>query len=236
MKKIIYGFIYLFVGTILLQGNTAEEGSAFERARKKLETMISTNEKFVRSKNLVDFEAYLLGQSPVVTLVACSDSRVQSILLHNDPTGNLFTVRNIGNQVKSNEGSVDYGVAVLKTPILLILGHTDCGAVKAVIKGYDNVSESIKKELNTIDIGGAKKENEAVVNNVNSQVEAAMGKYKELVDKKELFVIGAIYDMNNVFGHGHGSLVFTNLNGVTDNTKIREHELFLGIEHTKVLK
>lgn len=213
-----------------------KEATPFERARDKIQTIIQVNDGFVKESNLSDFEPFLKSQSPTTTVVMCSDSRVQPRSMHDSPKGQLFTIRNIGNQVASNEGSVDYGVLVLKTPLLIIMGHTDCGAVQAVMKGYKDLKQSIKSELDTIDIGGAKDEKEALINNVNSQIAIAMKNYKELVDNKSLFIVGGIYDIQNIFGYGNGALVFTNINGVYSPAEIGKHPLFEGLEKAKIVK
>lgn len=211
------------------------ENTAFERAKRKLQKVIAGNDEYVSSQDRCDFEPYLENQSPMTTVIMCSDSRVQAALLLNNPRGHLFTIRNIGNQVKTSEGSADFGVYVLKTPLLLIIGHTDCGAIKAVMKGYSNLAESIKCELDTIHIGCAKTEKEALINNINSQVDVAVEKYKELIERKELFVVGGIYDIQNIFGHGHGGLVFVNVNGVSSSREVGQHPLFEGLEKAKII-
>src|SRR5512146_576142 len=70
------------------------------------------------------------GQHPDVTLVTCSDSRVIEKAL-DDEIGKIFSIKNIGNRVEPNLGSIEYGVGHLHTPILMIMGHTGCGAVHA---------------------------------------------------------------------------------------------------------
>ncbi len=226
-----------FITLIGLQGVLySKENTPSERAKDKLQTIIFVNDEFVSSRNLADFKPFLESQSPVVTAVMCSDSRVQPPSLHDNPKGRLFTIRNIGNQVASNEGSVDYGVLMLKTPLLLILGHTDCGAVKAVMKGYADLKPSIKAELDTINIDHAKDEKQALINNVNSQIEIALKKYRDLIDSKDLFVVGGIYDIQNIFGYGNGALVFTNINGLHSPDQISKHSLFEGLEKAKIIR
>lgn len=238
MKKLIKKVWVLGISYVLclamLQGE-GEKVTPFARAREKIERMIAFNDEFVKSRTRVDFADYLKSQSPTLTVVMCSDSRVQPPSLHDSPEGHLFTIRNIGNQIASNEGSADYGVKVLKTPLLMILGHTDCGAVQAALKGYANLDASIQDELDTIDIGDAKDEKQALINNVNSQIEIALEKYRSLVDDKQLFIVGGIYDIQNIFGHGHGALVFTNVNGSTTRAQINKHALFEGIQKAKIL-
>ncbi len=59
----------------------------------------------------------------------------------------VFVIRNIGNQLENSSGSVDYGIFYLQTPLFLVLGHVNCGAVKAFLKGYADEPESIRNEL-----------------------------------------------------------------------------------------
>lgn len=72
------------------------------------------------------------AQRPFCVLVGCSDSRVSPELLFGRSLGDLFIVRNAGNVVDlAAMGSIEYGVAVLGAPLVLVLGHERCGAVKA---------------------------------------------------------------------------------------------------------
>lgn len=78
------------------------------------------------------------SQSPFAALLACSDSRVPVELLFDQSIGNLFTVRVAGNVASSVViGSLEYAVEVLKVKTLMVLGHTQCGAVKAAIDNKD---------------------------------------------------------------------------------------------------
>lgn len=73
------------------------------------------------------------GQKPVATIIACADSRVPPELLFRGTVGTLFVLRTAGN-VTDDEAvlaSVEYAVAVLKTPLILVMGHEKCGAVGA---------------------------------------------------------------------------------------------------------
>jgi carbonic anhydrase len=74
------------------------------------------------------------GQTPFVVLVGCSDSRVPPELLFGRGLGELFIVRNAGNTVDSAAmGSIEYGVAELGVPLIVVLGHEKCGAVQAAV-------------------------------------------------------------------------------------------------------
>jgi carbonic anhydrase len=75
------------------------------------------------------------AQQPFCVLVGCSDSRVSPELLFGRGLGDLFIVRNAGNVVDlAAMGSIEYGVAVLGAPLVVVLGHERCGAVQAAVK------------------------------------------------------------------------------------------------------
>lgn len=209
---------------------------SFSRARNKIETIVSTNNTFVDSNTRATFEDYLKTQTPALTILMCSDSRVQPSSMNDTPKGELFTIRNIGNQVPLNEGSIDYGVLVLKTPLLMILGHTGCGAVKAVFEGNIDVPQSILHELSSVTVGNAKSEKAATINNIDHQVKIALEKYQKIVSNKNLYIIGAIYDLHNLFGFGHGTLVITNINGATKPAAIKKHPLLKSIRNIKIAR
>jgi carbonic anhydrase len=74
------------------------------------------------------------AQKPFCVLVGCSDSRVSPELLFGRGLGDLFIVRNAGNVVDlAAMGSIEYGVAVLGAPLVVVLGHERCGAVQAAV-------------------------------------------------------------------------------------------------------
>ena len=74
------------------------------------------------------------GQTPFAVLVACSDSRVPPEVLFGRGLGELFIIRNAGNTVDTAAmGSIEYAVAVLGVPLIVVLGHERCGAVDAAV-------------------------------------------------------------------------------------------------------
>jgi len=74
------------------------------------------------------------GQLPFAVLVSCSDSRVPPETLFGRGLGELFVVRNAGNTVDTTAlGSIEYAVAVLGVPLVVVLGHERCGAVDAAL-------------------------------------------------------------------------------------------------------
>ena len=82
--------------------------------------------------------AALEGQEPFATVLACSDSRVPVELIFDRGVGEIFTVRVAGNVADTDEiATIEYGVGHLHTPAVVVMGHTRCGAVTAVVKGVE---------------------------------------------------------------------------------------------------
>ncbi|MGD0828708.1 MAG: carbonic anhydrase [Desulfobaccales bacterium] len=75
------------------------------------------------------------GQHPLAAMLSCSDSRVPVELIFDQGLGDLFVVRVAGNAAATDEiGSLEYAVDYLHTPLLVVLGHSQCGAVTAVLE------------------------------------------------------------------------------------------------------
>lgn len=187
-----------------------------------VQNLLQDNEEFVKSHPSDYFKDLADGQKPRATVVTCSDSRVHTHALDKTPDGDLFMVRNIGNQLRTAEGSVEYGVHHLHTPLLIFVGHSACGAIKAASGDYRKESRPIKRELSTIMIPKGIENMEGVKKNVNNQVSAALKKFHHEVNVNKLTVVGAVYDFRNDLGQGHGRLVVINVNGSNDAEKIEK--------------
>ncbi len=194
-----------------------------DQLRGIVRNLLDDNNAFVKSHKKGYFQPFVDGQHPRATVVTCADSRVHAQAIDNNPDGDLFMVRNIGNQISTAEGSVEYGVHHLHTPLLLIVGHVACGAIKAARSDYSKESPAIRRELDTIKLPpkNAKMDEkedilEGIRVNVNNQVSFAMKKFKAEVAEGKLQVIGAIYDFRDDLHQGQGRLVITNINGNTD--------------------
>ncbi len=206
-------------------------------AKDIIKYLINGNNKYVNEHEQEFFEKLKDAQSPSVTLVTCSDARVQTSIFGIETTDELFVIRNIGNQVLSNFGSIDYGIYHLKTPILLILGHTHCGAIKAGMSNYINESFDIIKELNhlAIPLKMVKINNnddqesiwiKAVEQNVDYQIRLALTKYSELVKQGNLTIIGMLDDFLNIYKKDEGRVIISNINGENNKKKLMNHKLF----------
>lgn len=166
------------------------------------------------------FAALSKGQTPKVTLVTCADSRVQTPMFDRTPEGELFTIRNIGNQLGTSEGSVEYGVHHLHTPLLMFLGHSRCGAIAAYSGNYSKESPAIKRELDSLSFPKEFNNIEGVKANVHNQVKAAMHKFAEETGSGQLVIIGAVMDFADDLHQGAGKLHIINVNGETDPAKL----------------
>jgi carbonic anhydrase len=98
------------------------------------------NERFVAGKPRhprqdVERRAELAGaQAPHAALFGCSDSRLAAEIIFDRGLGDLFVIRNAGQIISSSVlGSLEYAVAVLNVPLIVVLGHDECGAVRAAI-------------------------------------------------------------------------------------------------------
>jgi carbonic anhydrase len=198
----------------------------FEQLRGIIKNLIQDNDEFVRSHPPEYFDPFEQSQHPRATVVTCSDARVHTQALDKTPDGDLFMIRNIGNQIITAEGSVEYGVRHLHTPLLIIVGHVACGAIKAAAGNYSSESDAIKHELNTINLpveSDALSPEEwlrGVIANVNNQVSFGLIKFADEVKEDILTVVGAVYDFQNVLGQGQGRLVIVNINGNVDTKHI----------------
>jgi carbonic anhydrase len=73
-------------------------------------------------------------QKPFAAIITCADSRISPELVFDVERGNIFVSRIAGNSIDSGTlGSTEYGIAVLGVKVVMILGHSDCGAIKAAI-------------------------------------------------------------------------------------------------------
>jgi sulfate permease, SulP family len=193
------------------------------------------NNYFTQTHPREYFESFSFEQKPYITLVTCADSRVPLNSLMPDTSNRVFTIQNIGNQILSTEGSVDYGIYHLKTPILFFLGHSDCGAIKAYLKGFDDEIYNIKHELDFLrptikestEIKDFDKlQSHIIEKNLDYQVNIACKKYKVLIQEGRLIVMAAIYDFKGEFGKGMGDIVIVNVNKIKDVELLHRMPLF----------
>jgi methyl-accepting chemotaxis protein len=159
------------------------------------------------------------GQNPFATILTCSDSRVPAEAIFDQGLGDLFVVRVAGNVAKTDEiGSIEYGAGHLGTPLLVVMGHSSCGAVKAVLEGAE-VHGNIPKLVDTIvpavekakidhpGLPGAQLLAKAVEANVWRAIDNTFENsaiIRDLVKAGKLKVVGAVYDLASGSVQWHG--------------------------------
>jgi len=102
------------------------------------------NERFVAghpahpSQSVAHRASLAEGQKPTVALFGCGDSRVAAELVFDQGLGDMFVVRTAGHVIDSAVlGSIEFAVAVLGVPLIVVLGHDSCGAIKATLAALD---------------------------------------------------------------------------------------------------
>lgn len=197
-----------------------------------LKSINKINDTYVVRKE-EDIKEFSTAQSPVATLVMCCDSRAHTTAFTYNPENNFFIVRNIGNQYILNQGCVEFGVRVLKTPVLIFLGHTQCGAIKASLGDYSHLPSSIIREVDHLALSIKSQEEgscdksftDGVINNINKQVELAVKDFQDLVSADELVVIGMVLDIDNSLQDGYGRINVLNVNGTTNLDALSKNPL-----------
>ena len=86
-------------------------------------------------------------QTPICTVLSCCDSRAPTSALGTEAPNEIFSVRNIGNQFCNSIGSFRYGLEVLKTPYAIIMGHTNCGAIRGAASDYRFLHTMVQQEV-----------------------------------------------------------------------------------------
>ena len=125
-----------------------EQHSRRLNADEALSDLLTGNQRFMAGKRESprsrpeEFRALAHGQFPEAVIVSCADSRVAPEILFDVGVGDIFVVRVAGNVVGGAgvtvKGSIEYAVAELNVPLILVLGHSGCGAVKAAIKHLED--------------------------------------------------------------------------------------------------
>ncbi len=178
----------------------------------EVERLLGGNVKFLESQDKAKLEELSKGQKPYAVVVTCSDSRVAPEKIFNANLGELFVVRVAGNIACESDalGSIEYAIEHLGCMLVLVLGHTGCGAVGAACtrkEGEDegNITQILKKINPAVVKARMKVERmggdlvgEAVIENVLCQMENIVdcsqimrGKVRDGVVK----IKGAVYDL-----------------------------------------
>jgi carbonic anhydrase len=183
-----------------------------------LADLMGGNERFVAGRpdsprrRPEEYGLLATAQFPEAAIIACSDSRVPPEILFDQGVGDLFVIRVAGNVIADSgavvKGSIEYAVAVLKVPLVMVLGHSNCGAVKAAIDlaasneplpgAIDGLVRLIKPAVES----SAKEPGDKLTNAIRANVELGVERLHgldpivaEAVRGGKLKLVGATYDL-----------------------------------------
>ena len=206
IRRLILGLAsYLALAAFLAQGSAQEAGPTPDEALKRLK---EGNARFVadRLKEATPPSRQRLAtaakQKPLAVILTCADSRAAPEFVFDKGIGVLFVVRVAGN-VGGPEvyASMEYAAAVLKVPLIVVLGHSNCGAVEAVIKEKDLPTEHLKNLVRLIQTGDNPKNLDgAIRNNVLAQTEQVTKQstlLKDFAATGRIKIVPALYDLKS---------------------------------------
>ncbi len=177
-----------------------------------LQMLVDGNQRYTGGKsehphqNSARRQEVFTGQHPFVTILSCSDSRVPPEVFFDQGIGDLFIIRNAGNILDDVVlGSMEYAAEHLGVPLVLVLGHTKCGAVTATVQGGEvpghigSIVTTIKPAADAVK-GEA---GDAVLNATLANVRMSVEKIRtcepilaEMVKHGKMNVVGAIYQID----------------------------------------
>ena len=164
------------------------------------------------------------GQRPFATLFGCADSRLSAELIFDVGLGDLFVVRNAGQVIAETIlGSLEFSVEVLKVPLILVLGHDNCGAIRATIDSATGgspaqgefIASLVKKIIPTVEAAhadGVTEIDDITELHIRATVDEILKRSKLIaaaVADGRLAVVGANYRLN--VGEVHPIVIHGNL-------------------------
>ncbi len=129
------------------------------KATQALERLVKGNERFTSGLRSVDAVVSTLklaelaekGQKPFAIILTCSDSRVPAEILFDQGAGSLFVIRVAGDIVApSLLASIEFAALNFNTPLCLVMGHTDCGAIKAALHQHEHAEAPLSPSLTSL--------------------------------------------------------------------------------------
>ena len=178
-----------------------------------IDKLINGNKRFVKGNSLNihhDLEAVTNSskkQHPFAVVLTCSDSRVDPDIIFDQGIGDLFIVKNAGNVISDIDfGTIEYAVEHLNVKLIVVMGHTDCGAVKAFVgdkdKGFkqhhshiDDILDSIDHEKEIKDIPSKTDNYLSSCIKANTLHSATSLKKDALIKKHNVQVVQFLYDV-----------------------------------------
>lgn len=190
-------------------------------AREALKLLQEGNQRFVSNKcrnlSLSDSQRAELSkeQSPLAIILGCSDSRVPAEIVFDQGLGDLFVIRVAGNIVAPSQiGSVEFAASRFGTPLVVVLGHSQCGAILATLEELQQPSENqsrnvrsivdrVRPSVEALLATELKYDHEALVRqSVRANIRASVSHLRhgselleQLIDSDKLIIVGAEYSL-----------------------------------------
>ena len=180
--------------------------------KQALGRLLEGNKRFVAGTphhpdHITDIRRGLVnGQEPLAAVLTCADSRVPPVDVFDQGLGDLFVVRVAGNLINDHIlGSIEYAVSHLHTPLVMVMGHSSCGAVTAVAQGV-KLSGHIASLTPPIDtaLKRAKGQEGDLVNNAAKELAMSTAKQialsepiiGDMVHENKVLVVASYYDLD----------------------------------------
>jgi carbonic anhydrase len=186
-----------------------------------LQRLQEGNKRFVSGVRSIDTlvmqapEAFAEGQAPFAIILGCSDSRVPAEIVFDQGLGDLFVIRVAGNIVAPSQvGSVEFATELFGTPLVVVLGHSMCGAVKVTLNDLEHPSEirssNVLSIVNRIRPTVEPLYNTELRNNPDQLLDACIRanilaatnhlrhgsqQLEQLIEKGDLIIVGAEYSL-----------------------------------------
>ena len=194
----------------------ADRDSAYLDPYYGLKKLIYGNKRFAHDKSIKprqtdeDLKNNELGQKPFATIIGCADSRVPNEIIFDQGVGDLFITRTAGQvMAEASYGTIEYGTEVLRTRLIVVLGHESCGAVSAAMKLPENPPGHVVTLINAIKPASLVAKNAnlpedesldlAIKENVLEQVKLLRG-LEPVLSRRfasgDVLIVGAVYDLN----------------------------------------
>jgi len=186
-----------------------------------LDKLKTGNEKFVSGhpahphETLNRINELKKGQNPFAVVVSCSDSRLPPELVFDQGLGDIFSIRTAGNIIGDYElGSIEYAVEHLHCKLIVVLGHENCGAIQAYAASAASGNENHHGDhiQNLVNYIASEEEEKIIPDSLKSNIDllvkanilhgvnllkSSTPVLKPLVEKNEVRIIGAYYDLDN---------------------------------------
>ena len=196
------------------------ETQATMTPQKALEYLIEGNRRFQNNlkanRNLLEqVNDTSEGQFPFATILSCIDSRVSAELVFDQGLGDIFSVRIAGNFVNEDIlGSMEFASKLAGTKLIVVLGHTSCGAIKGacddakmgnLTKLIEKIKPAVKAVTEPKDASKRNSQNSEFVDNVSKKnvlltidrIHAESPILSEMEKNGEIKIVGAMYDINS---------------------------------------